>query len=253
MPDLESLSYFTISPNLEHMSYVGENQKVVLRGLKNEKEIIIEDMEASKFNWPFTITLSFSKDSGILRALCSDGYKEYDQNNGKLKSHINYENVIGSACSPKEDLVLLYSEKQNPKLFKLENNLFVSEFVGHTQVVVGAAISPDNALVATISWDATTRLWQATTGEELAVLKGQLLSPHAVLFSNDGKRLFVVTGEGTVKVWDVDTRNELFTLQTDEENSACFLDLSENQTLYVMNTYNGAYFRKYFAPDIASQ
>ena len=116
MPDLESLSYFTISPNLEHMSYVGENQKVVLRGLKNEKEIIIEDMEASKFNWPFTITLSFSKDSGILRALCSDGYKEYDQNNGKLKSHINYENVIGSACSPKEDLVLLYSEKQKSKI-----------------------------------------------------------------------------------------------------------------------------------------
>ncbi|SVD74170.1 uncharacterized protein METZ01_LOCUS427024 [marine metagenome] len=84
-------------------------------------------------------------------------------------------------------------------------------------------------------------------------MKGQLLSPHAVLFSNDGKRLFVGTGEGTVKVWDVDTRNELFTLQTDEENIAGFLDLSENQTLYVMNNYNGAYFRKYFAPDIASQ
>ena len=95
MPDLESLSYFAISPNLEHLSYVGEKQKVVLRGLKYEKEITIDDMEASKFSWPFTVTLSFSKDSQILRALCSDGYKEYNQNNGKLTSHIKYENVIG--------------------------------------------------------------------------------------------------------------------------------------------------------------
>jgi WD40 repeat protein len=105
---------------------------------------------------------------------------------------------------------LLTSHADNrARLWDVETETVIGEFLGHADQVMGAVFSPDGERVATASYDGTARVWDVKSRTELLRLRFHVGWVTSVTFDSTGQLLITTGRDGFVVVWDVAKTREI--------------------------------------------
>jgi WD40 repeat protein len=105
---------------------------------------------------------------------------------------------------------LLTSHADNrARLWDVEAETVIGEFLGHDDQVMGAVFSPDGERVATASYDGTARVWDVKSRTELLRLQFHVGWVTSVTFDSTGQLLITTGRDGFVVVWDVAKTREI--------------------------------------------
>jgi WD40 repeat protein len=105
---------------------------------------------------------------------------------------------------------LLTSHADNrARLWDVETENVIGEFLGHDDQVMGAVFSPGGERIATASYDGTARVWDVKSQTELLRLQFHVGWVTSVTFDCAGQLLITTGLDGFVVVWDVAKTSEI--------------------------------------------
>jgi len=98
------------------------------------------------------------------------------------------------------------------RLWDVESNKCLREFVGHFDSVSGVAITGDGSTIVSASHDKSLRVWDAHDGRCLSILKGHRGFVYGVAVTPDGKFAVSCSEDWDIRLWDLSSQGCLAVL-----------------------------------------
>ncbi len=109
--------------------------------------------------------------------------------------------VLAVAFSPDGRKALSAGRNGLLKLWDLEQQAPLQQFIGHSGDVLAVAFSPDGRRALSGASRGELKLWEVATGQELLPLQGHTGDVLAVAFSPDGHKALSGGRDGELKLW----------------------------------------------------
>lgn len=131
-----------------------------------------------------------------------------------LNIHVSYtqpELILktGSNCissvlsfSSNNKYIIAANNDRTIKLWDLENNKYIKEFIGHNDIVTFVSFLKDNNSFISASMDGTIKIWDINSGKDSTIEPSKTGIKSAAL-SEDQYYLLGATWDGNLSVWDL--------------------------------------------------
>ena len=142
----------------------------------------------------------------------------FDLVTGAIRQQLTWQRreVTWLQLSPDGRRLAAVSWPNRARLWHLDTDHPVADWVASEGVVQRLAFSPDGGLLATAGDDNQITLWETAAGGRVAQLRGHKAEISALAFHPDGHTLASASLDHTLKLWHVPTWRELGTLRRDQ-------------------------------------
>ena len=151
-------------------------------------------------------------------AVRKGGIVIFDLVTGAIRQRLTWQRreVTWLQLSPDGRRLAAVSWPNRARLWHLDTDHPVADWVASDGVVQRLAFSPDGGLLATAGDDNQITLWETAAGGRVAQLRGHKAEISALAFHPDGRTLASASLDHTLKLWHVPTWRELGTLRRDQ-------------------------------------
>ncbi|CAN5384927.1 hypothetical protein BH10BAC4_BH10BAC4_01710 [soil metagenome] len=166
--------------------------------------------------------------------------KIHDLKNGKRLQLFDFQKE-GSAYNilwAKNDLYLITSHGNALKMWEVDTQTPVRDFIGHQELITSLHLNNDQNTILSSSEDGSIRLWDINTG----LLKNKFKTPggvHMAIFSNDGRFVYSGGSDRIIRVWDLVTSSVARTFEG-HKGEVTSLVLSPDGKMLISLSLDGA-------------
>lgn len=188
------------------------------------------------------LDIRFNEDeSQILSSSYDAIVKVHDLKTGKRLKLFDFRE-FGSAYnvvwSP-GDFYMFSSQGKYLKMWEMETQTVVREFIGHQDLISSLHQSPDSRWLLSSGWDGNIFIWDIGTGLIAKKLKGHKGAVHISIFSPDGRSVYSAGADRVVRLWDLATSKVIRTFEGHNAEITSLL-LSPDSKLLISHSVDGA-------------
>eukprot|EP01129_Flabellula_baltica_P004916 TRINITY_DN1745_c0_g1_i1.p1 TRINITY_DN1745_c0_g1~~TRINITY_DN1745_c0_g1_i1.p1 ORF type:complete len:435 (+),score=111.54 TRINITY_DN1745_c0_g1_i1:19-1323(+) len=159
-------------------------------------------------------SVNFSPDGRYLATGSNGSAQIFDSENGEEVKRLNVSDsstcyIRSVAFSPDSSLLATGSEEKSIKIWNIDQNEVVKNFLGHEMDIYSVKFSNNGNLLVSGSGDKTIKIWNVATGECLNTLsdpdKGPTDGVTSVCITPDSRHVISGSLDTLVCIWDVET------------------------------------------------
>jgi WD40 repeat protein len=211
LSSLVAVNSLVISPDGKKLVIAGEEGKILIKNLMNEKQINLTNNSQNHIN-----CMAISADGKHLVIGDVEGIlKLWNLETNQYFQHGNHSpNAISAITISNDGAQIISGDIEGTIRVTSRESGVINTLKGHSAGINGLALTPDQKIIS-VSNDWTIRIWDLATGELLWVERSN--RPITTVAIANNNQFITGSADGTIAFWDWKTYEELGTYKSHSE------------------------------------